>query len=180
MIDSVRSKGGFSLVEFLITLAVAAILLSVMVPEFREFLVNNRTTAQADGFLSVVQAARSEAVKRSVPVRVSAISPDASENEWGKGARLWIDENNNGVFNAAADENQEDDVADTLLASFDLLAGAHTLNSTNNNDELVFSPTGRSGVTDSFYLCGDQNEGIGREIYVTRTGRVGVTEHACE
>ena len=118
MIASKCRLGGFTVVELMITLAVASILLSVMVPGFQAFVINNRTTAQADEFLTVVQIARSEAVKRSVPVRLTAIEPDGEGNEWGKGARLWIDENNDGVFNALADEDEEGDVVDTVLASY--------------------------------------------------------------
>ena len=64
MFNSLRNKGGFTLVELMITLAIASILLTVMVPGFRAFLINNRTTTQADGFISMVRTARSEALSR--------------------------------------------------------------------------------------------------------------------
>jgi len=64
------SNSGFTLIELMITLVVLAILLAVGVPSFNNLIENNRVTAQANSLLGAVNLARSEAVKRGVPVSV--------------------------------------------------------------------------------------------------------------
>ena len=163
---------GFSVTELLIALALAAILLALAAPNFRSFLVNNRTKTQADSFLMMMYQARSEALKRNVSVSVSPIDAAAggASNEWGMGARIWVDVNNDGSFVAADD---------TLIAEVSGLAGSHTLDSSGNNELLVFDSSGRANVFDNFHLCGLSSEGIGREIYVSTTGRLGISEYSC-
>lgn len=56
---------GFSLPELLITIAVASILLGVAVPSFGNLMASNRLTTQANDFVSAINFARSEAIKRN-------------------------------------------------------------------------------------------------------------------
>ncbi len=59
---------GFTLVEFLVTLAVTAILFSVTVPNFRTFVQNNRLAGATSDFVTAINQARTEALKRGVRV----------------------------------------------------------------------------------------------------------------
>jgi len=59
---------GFTLVELMFVLTVAAILLSIGIPGFRDFVRNSRMTTAANDLLADYNLARSEAVKRRVPV----------------------------------------------------------------------------------------------------------------
>ena len=68
---------GFTLLELMITVTVAAILLGIGVPAFSDIIRNNRLTAAANDLLHSTQRARSEAVKRRAPVVVCA-SADAT------------------------------------------------------------------------------------------------------
>ena len=54
---------GFSVTELLIALALAAILLALAAPNFRSFLVNNRTKTQADSFLMMMYQARQRGIE---------------------------------------------------------------------------------------------------------------------
>ena len=58
-------RNGFTLLELLGTVALAGILLGVAAPNFREFLLDARRTADVNAFVLAVQIARSEAAKRS-------------------------------------------------------------------------------------------------------------------
>lgn len=66
------SQKGFTLIELMISLGILAILATMAVPSFQRVIENNRVTSQANSLLSAVQTARSEAVRRGVPVRFSA------------------------------------------------------------------------------------------------------------
>lgn len=61
---------GFTLVELMITLAVAAILLTVGIPSFRDFVMNNRITTQANEFVASIHLARSLAIKHQRPTQI--------------------------------------------------------------------------------------------------------------
>lgn len=76
---------GFTLVELMVTIAVAAILLGIATPSFTSIINNNRLTAAANEMVATLQTARLEAVRRnrSVTVCSSANGSDcAGEGSW--------------------------------------------------------------------------------------------------
>ena len=89
---------GLTLVELMVTLAVAIILIAVGMPLFTGVAANNRATTQANTFLTAFKLARSEAVKRATNVSVCAIDdPDASpptcggNDDWDNGLLVFTD-----------------------------------------------------------------------------------------
>jgi type IV fimbrial biogenesis protein FimT len=64
-------KSGFTLIELMVTLAVAAILLVVAVPSFVEFIDKARLKGVADGVVDFVNDARVESVKQGTDVAVA-------------------------------------------------------------------------------------------------------------
>jgi type IV fimbrial biogenesis protein FimT len=73
---------GFSIVELMIVVLLAAIILGLGAPSFADFQRNNRLSSAANDLLGVIQTARGEAIKRQSPVSIcpsldpSAISPE--------------------------------------------------------------------------------------------------------
>lgn len=59
---------GYTLLELVVGIAVAATLLALAVPGFQRFLLDARLSAEVNAFVGAVQRARSEAVKRARPV----------------------------------------------------------------------------------------------------------------
>ncbi len=80
---------GFTLIEALIVMAIAAILLGIGVPSFRYVTRANRMSSDINGLLGDLQFARSEAIKRGLTVTVCA-SADASTSSCTNDASAWV------------------------------------------------------------------------------------------
>jgi len=66
----VKTQSGTTLLELMITLSIAAILMSIAVPSFQSFTRTNRIAAATNGLSSALQLARSEAMTRGKRVSV--------------------------------------------------------------------------------------------------------------
>ena len=64
---------GFTLVELMVTLFIAAILFTVAVPTFTETIATNRLTTQANDIVAAVTSARSEAIVRNQNISLCRI-----------------------------------------------------------------------------------------------------------
>jgi type IV fimbrial biogenesis protein FimT len=81
-------KSGFSIIEVLIVVAIAAILAAIAIPAFNVFIGNTRTSTVANEFVSVLNLARSEAMKRGRDVTVCPRKVDGTDCDL---SRNWID-----------------------------------------------------------------------------------------
>jgi prepilin-type N-terminal cleavage/methylation domain-containing protein len=79
-----ESQKGFTLIELMIAIAIVALLVTVGVPELRNFLLNNRLTAEANAFVAAVNFARAEAITYNREVHIAALDNSNNLNEWGK------------------------------------------------------------------------------------------------
>lgn len=76
-----RRVGGFTLVELMVTLAVAAILVMIAVPSFRKVLVSTNLADVNNALAGDLAYARTEAVSRQTPIAVTA-SAGSWQNGW--------------------------------------------------------------------------------------------------
>jgi type IV fimbrial biogenesis protein FimT len=80
---------GFTMIELVVTIAIAGILLAIAAPGLQNFLAGRAVAAQSEDILSALHYARSEALKRGSPVticRTTAAAPatcdTASTGTW--------------------------------------------------------------------------------------------------
>lgn len=66
---------GFNLIEVMVTLTVLAVLISLGVPGFVEWLQSQRLRAGAEAIVNGIQVARGEAIRRNLPVTVGLEPP---------------------------------------------------------------------------------------------------------
>ncbi|HEX4508872.1 MAG TPA: GspH/FimT family pseudopilin, partial [Burkholderiaceae bacterium] len=101
---STPSRGrGFTLVELLVTVAVAAIMLALAAPMLRDFVSSRAVASQADDLVAALRFARGEAMKRSNPVsvcRLDSAAAEACSTSTGKWQywMVFVERGNRGVY----------------------------------------------------------------------------------
>lgn len=165
---------GFTLIELMLGIALAAVIVSMAAPSFSTAMKNNKIVAEANELIADIHFARSEAVKRSTRVVLcrSAAPSNAtpscggSANNWGSGWLVFADGDADNSYNAAND---------TLIRIGNPSDGAVTVKSNNTaNQQLVYNPDGTintGGNTAVFAVCDERGEDQGRQVQITPTGR---------
>jgi len=84
----VLRAAGFTLVELMVTIAIAAILATLAIPAFNEAMLGSRLNSMTNSFIASAQLARSEAIKRNAPVTLCASSTgNGCSGTWADG---WV------------------------------------------------------------------------------------------
>jgi type IV fimbrial biogenesis protein FimT len=177
---------GFTLVELIVTLVVAAILLTLAAPNLSSFLQRDRLGTQANDLLADLAFARSEAIKRGAvvivcktddPTVAAPVCNTTATDPWTKGRVIWVDANNNGSVEAAEvlRIRQQLDGA-SAGGSANALYGDGLASGTGN--EIRFTQLGMakppSGNT-QFVLCDKRGPAEALAVAIGVTGRARVT-----
>lgn len=76
-----RRMAGFTLVELMITIAVAAILLMIAVPSFNNIINSNRLVTATNAMVNALNSARMEAIKRNGSVQFCSNSATTNTSD---------------------------------------------------------------------------------------------------
>lgn len=162
---------GFTLLELMITVAIAAILLTVAVPGFQTTIANNRLVTQTNSLVTDINIARSEAVKRGTGVVLcSSADPNAAApaclgagNAWTSGWIVFVDNDNNGAFGAG----------DTLIKVSQASGGTATILTAGDLNTFTYNGDGTSAIANNadFVICDNRGEAFGRQVQIRSTGR---------
>lgn len=145
---------GFTLIELMIALVIAAILLAAGIPSFKTIMANNRISAATNEISIALNLARSEAIKRGAQVDVTQAS-----GGWSKGITVELSDG----------------------TDLRVLAGsAGSINITGSVTKISYYSTGLASTTATFSICDDDRTGeTGRQITVTATGRISLSNKTC-
>ena len=175
-----HSQRAFTLIELLITVTVLGVLTAIALPNLRDFIVSNRLSSQVNGFIGLINYARSEAIVRNQPVLICA--KQAANNEcstaqnWsGLEVQSFVDVDGSNTWTAG-------DILLKRIAPMDT-TGNETLFQKRDASGPDFINFGASGTALTLYqfsinaISTDTayQTRYGRTICVSRSGRTRVT-----
>ena len=161
---SKRQIHGFTLIELVVTMAMAAILIGVAVPNIRTFIQNSRTITQVNSLKADLAMARNKSIGSPSNVGVCKSVNGTScviGGQWATGRAIFVDINNNRAW----------DAGEPILQFTEALATGNTLTSTAAMpDQLIFSAGTilnlGAGVA-SFIICDSRGPTHGKQINFT-------------
>jgi type IV fimbrial biogenesis protein FimT len=170
-----RKQTAFTIIELMVALVVVGILLGLAVPTFREFTRNNRVTAIHNDLTTAFTLARSEALKRSMPVSICASTNGtscATSDDWNAG---WI------IFTDGTGAAGAVNSPDTVLQTWTVAAGGDVSIDTDR-DFIQYGPTG-TVIPDSASTFDVSAEGCAgdhaRRLGISPAGSLTAIKHAC-
>jgi len=166
-----NEQAGFTLMELLLAIAVLAILTTLALPAFTQFIANNRLSAKANEMVAAMQYARSEALRLGVPVQVcSSSDAETCGGNWNQG---WI------AFQDP-DGNDQPNNANDVLRVWQTPGTEFQFTPTNGRVEFTREGFSTSVAEQPFDLlfpgCTSDNA---RRVLVERTGRVAAERIDC-
>lgn len=181
-----KTQQGLTLVELMVTLAVAIILVAVGMPLFSGVAANNRAATQANMFLTAFKLARSEAIKRAAEVSVCALDvsaspPDCGTNSaWSDGLLVFSDSGTVGTV----------DGGDELIRAFENATSGATASTTgavvrflaqgqvDQTNLTANAACSSSGTCIELGMSGASSTQV-RCVYVMQSGQVRLDRGAC-
>jgi type IV fimbrial biogenesis protein FimT len=160
---------GFTIIELMITLVVAAILLAVAAPSFRDIIQNNRLTTEINTLSASLNLTRSEAIKRGSPVTLCKSNDfDASPScvsaaNWHDGWIVFDDIDSDGAL----------DAGETIIRVVNGLTSGTTLVFATGKNDVIYTANGFAvGDNGTFRLCDGRGINFAKGLVISNSGRV--------
>ena len=128
-----RKETGFTLIEMLSALVIAGILFAAAGPSIRGIFTSNRMATHLNTLSTAILFARSESIKRVIPVAVGTTAG------WATDWSVWTDE--------GANPGQYDAASETLLRNGSSTSSA-TITLVGTSTAIVYQPDGSIQVPD--------------------------------
>lgn len=184
-----RSQSGFTLYELLITVLVIGVIITIGVPNMREFTANSRVTAAANDLLSAFLLARTEAArsKENITICASANGTTCASSSFDDGWIVFVDIDGDGAVDGGD--------GDTVVRRFPAVNAAIDITSLDVNgnaaDDFTFAPSGmgmgNAGALSTATICDDRGNRVAaggwssaRVLIVTPLGRSTVLRDAVQ
>ena len=184
-----RQQAGFTLYELLITVLVIGVILTIGLPNMREFTANSRISATANDLHGALMLGRTEAARAREEVTICASSNGTACNsaDFDTGWIVFVD--------GTGDGNGVVDGTDTVLRIFPAVDPSINVNATdlggNPASRFTFTPasvgTGAAGMLTAATICDGRGNRVAaggwstaRLLIVTPLGRSTVLRDAVQ
>jgi len=157
-----RHSGGFTLVELMITLAVAFVLVALALPSFRELSTRSNVTQLGNDLVLALNTARSEAVRRGTQVEVVG-----STGNWSTGWTIKADTGFNNNFDTTVTTHAK------APSGYPVCTNANAPTGIGSSAAAIFNSTGSLAFASSFdinVVRPDGKKALSRWIRVTASG----------
>ena len=166
---------GFTLVELMVTIAIAAILLAIAVPSFDGVALSMKLTSYANDLVASTLLARSEAIKRNAVVSlcVSSDGTSCGTGGWEQGWMVMCKTTDNTFCDSAG--------ANTMVIQYQpAVSSGWKITESSAITSVSFQPTGTGATAATLTICratpsvGSQE----RVVRISASGRPSVTKTA--
>lgn len=162
-----KQSSGFTMIELMVALVIAAVMLGYALPAFNDFTVQRRMAANVNALASAINYARNEATRLGGAVTLQTVDASDTDNEWGPG--FCVNAGNPGD-------------CDAPLRSF-TMDGEVTADAVLNNQTiLTFNSRGmlQASQPETVQICGvDADDDPGRVVNINAVGRASILDLVC-
>lgn len=160
-----RNKAGFSLIELMVTVSIAAILISMGIPAFQNYALKQRLNAAVNALHNDLLMARSQAIHRDMQViacPLKAQSGCTGKTDWSEGWIVFGDSNEDGNFQEGESILRHGQKVENVM-----------IHSTAGRTHFRFYSNGTApGSNGSISLCGLGGPFMARKLVISNLGRV--------
>jgi type IV fimbrial biogenesis protein FimT len=163
---------GFTLLEMLVAMVIAAVLVGVAVPSLASAINSIKLTSASNSFLGFLHLARSEAIKRNSRVALCKSSDSltcTAAGGWAQGLIVFHDRNNNGLLDAGETVIQRSQAFPSTLRMMGNLNVARYISFAGNGATKLVGGGFQAGT---LTFCRESDSaGQGRQIILNAVGR---------
>lgn len=157
---------GFTLIELMVTLSVAAILITIGIPSFANMLASNRVTAASNELVTTLNLAKSESIRsgqNSVLCKLNSAGNGCNNSgNWKDGWLLFNDADNDGSLSSG----------DQVIRIHSAPEASLNLTFANTANTITFRPNGTPNVKGHFCLQNSYQSTNSRAVLLYGTGRI--------
>lgn len=162
---------GFTLLELLVSLVIMSIGLLCVIPTWRDIVARNHATASVNHFVTLLQFARNAAISRNTVMALCASADHKTcSGVWSDGQLIFVDTKQQGVVQTPSD----------IIYSYNKKQkkGHWRMQAFGNTHYLSILPlNSQTQMNASFIYCPNDNDAhFARAIFISKTGRIRVSE----